>query len=506
MAKYPSTGLLGRTVLRALLASAALVVGPHLALAGSIRDTVQTTLDSSPEIGVVKANRRAVDQELRQARAKYYPSLDARAAIGPEYTRFSGDRRRASTGGRDDGDNDNALLRKEAQLALSQMLFDGYETQSEVERQTARVDSAARRVQEAAEFTALDAIEAHLEILRYQDLIKLNEANLQQLERYLGQVRDLERGGRADAADVQQTEARIAEARANLTQTRGALADALADYEKIVGQTPAGLTIEVPPVRALPAGAEDAADAASVKSPTVLIATADIDVAEAELRGARAGYFPRLDAELAATAADDVNGVEGVSVGAQALLVMRYNLFRGGADIAREREAFHRSNEARIELQRARRTAEQEARLSYNAYQTAKARVVDLRAEAEAQRRTRDAYASQFELGLRQLLDVLDAENQLFTVRVAQTTAEYTERFAVYRVLAVTGALLDTLEIVRPREEVSIWRTPADAPTPQAIQGKSRERAEPNAEPRPLRGHTAGEPPLDALDAARSVR
>jgi adhesin transport system outer membrane protein len=490
--------------MQALLASAALLAGSQPADAGSIRDTVQATLDSSPELGTVKANRRAVDQELRQARAGYYPSIDTRAAVGPEYSRFTGDRRRAARG--QDGDKDDTLLRKEAQLTLSQMLFDGFETQSEVARQKARVSSAAHRVQETAEFTALDAVEAHLEVLRYQELLRLNEANLTQLERYLGQVRGLERGGRADAADVEQTQARLAQARANLAETRGAYADALATYQQIVGEKPAGLTLEPPPVAALPAGSDDAADVASVSSPTVLIAAADIDVAEAELRGAKAGYFPRLDAELAATAADDINGVEGESLGAQALLVMRYNLFRGGADIAREREAFHRVNQARAELERARRQAEEEARLSYNAFQTAKARTTELRGEAEAQRRTRDAYASQFELGLRDLLDVLDAENQLFTARVAMTTAEYTERFAVYRVLAVVGELLDTLEVTRPREEISIYRGPEDVQTPDAIRAKTPQQLEPRAEPRPLRGTERGEPPIEALDAAKAVR
>jgi adhesin transport system outer membrane protein len=226
----------------------------------------------------------------------------------------------------------------------------------------------------------------------------------------------------------------------------------------------------------------------------------------ADVRASRASYYPRLDAELSAQAADDVNGIEGESVGAAALLVMRYNLFRGGADIAREREAFQRVNQARAELERARRQAEEEARLSYNALQTARARRVALRAEAEAQRRTRDAYASQFELGLRDLLDVLDAENQLFTARVAQTTAEYTERFAVYRVLAVVGTLLDALEVTRPRDVISIYRTPADVQTPEAVRGKTLQLLEPRAEPRPLRGREAGEPPIEELDAATSVR
>ena len=91
-----------------------------------------------------------------------------------------------------------------------------------------------------------------------------------------------------------------------------------------------------------------------------------------------------------------------------------------------------------------------------------------LRAEAEAQRRTRDAYAGQFELGLRDLLDVLDAENQLFNARVALTTAEFTEQFAVYRSLAVVGALLDAVEVTRPRETGSRHRPPDDASPPAA--------------------------------------
>ena len=321
-----------RALLRALLASAAVAVGMSPADAGTIRDTIQATLDASPDVGIVKSNRLAVDQELRQARAGYLPSLDARAAVGPEHTRFSGERRRASLGD-DNGDSDT-LLRKEAQLTLSQMLFDGFQTKSEVERQTARVSSAAYRVQEAAEFVGLDAAEAHLEVLRFQDIVKLSDDNLKQLERYLTQVRNLERAGRADSADIDQTQARISQARATIASSRGSLADAIATYEQIVGEKPMGLTVGPSPVSALPKGADDAAAEASVGNPTVLIAASDVDVAEAELRGSRSNYYPRLDAELSASAADDVGGVQGQEVGGSALLVMRYNLFRGGADIA----------------------------------------------------------------------------------------------------------------------------------------------------------------------------
>ena len=242
-----------------------------------------------------------------------------------------------------------------------------------------------------------------------------------------------------------------------------------------------------------------------MQSPTVLIAAADVDVAAAELRGARAGYYPRLDAELTAQSFRNVDGVQGPDSSASAMLVLRYNLFRGGADVAREREAFHRLNEARAALLKQRLKAEEQARQAVNAYETAKARVAAQRARVEAQRRTRDAYASQFELGQRDLLDVLDAENELFLARVQLVTAEFVERFAVYKILGVTGSLLDTLEITRPREHVNIYRSTDRRQTPAVIKEKSEQLADPRAEPRPLRGPEAGEPPGTALDAADVV-
>jgi adhesin transport system outer membrane protein len=438
----------GGRILTALLAPLVVITG---AGAVTLEDSVRATLETNPEIGVVQANREAIDQELRQARALYLPSIDLRGAAGPEYTDSPTTRNQR-------GDDTETLLRLESQITLSQLLFDGFATQSEIERQISRIDSAAFRVQEAAEFVALDAIEAHLEILRNQDLVELARENLEEHQRILGLVRELEGQGASSIADVRQSEARIAAAETSLATAIGNLRDAEALYISVVGMQPEVLEEPLVPVAAVPESRETAAAKAAVNSPTVLIANADIDVAKAELRGSRAGYYPRFDLELGAAANRNVDGVEGRDVAAQALLVLRYNLFRGGADIAREREAFARLSEARQALGQVQRDAEEEARIAYNALTTARARIESLRAAVEAQRATRDVYAQQFDLGQRSLLDLLDAENELFVARSNLTTAQYTEIFGVYRVLAVIGDLLMTLDIDRPKESVSIWR------------------------------------------------
>lgn len=480
-----------------LMASTAWMAMLSVADATTIRESIRAAVETNPEVEVVAADRRAVDQELRQARGGLLPSVDVRAAAGGEYT--------DSPTTRNTEDGDNSLLRNEAQLTLTQMLFDGFETESEINRQRSRIDSAAYRVEEAAEFVALDAVEAHLDVLRNEAIVVLNQANIAAHERILAQVQDLADSGAGDIADVRQTQARLATARENLAVSQGSLADAEAAYINVVGDAPVDLQLGTPPVAALPADREAAAALASTNSPTVKIAAADVDVSAAEARGARAGFYPRFDLELNGSAADDVDGVKGSDYGASALVVMRYNLYRGGADLAREREAFHRTNESRAALRQIRRASEQQARVSYNALDTARARTEALQQRVEAQRRTRDAYRSQFEIGQRDLLDVLDSENELLLARVALTTAEFTERFAVYRVLSVVGTLIDTVGLEKPRETISILRTPDDVQTPERVEEKSLEVIEPRSEPRPVRGELSGEPPIDTLDAADEI-
>jgi adhesin transport system outer membrane protein len=440
------------------VAGAPLVWLAAMGVAGatSLEDSVQASLATNPDVGVVQADREAIEQELRQARAGYLPSIDLRGAAGPEYTNSTATRERDTRP--PGGDASTTLMRYESQITLTQMLFDGFSTRSEVQRQLSRLDSAAHRVQEAAEFVGLDAVEAHLDVLRNQVLLELARENLAEHRRLGGKVSQLEAQGAGSIADVRQTEARIAAAQTALATATGNLRDAEARYLSIVGGPPENLEDPVVPVAAVPESQAAAAAEAAVDNPTVEIANADIDTARAELVGARAGYYPRLNVEAGAAANKNLDGIKGGDVDAQALLVLRYNLFRGGADIAREREAFARLREARQNLRQAQRDADREARIAYNALATARARSETLRATVEAQRATRDVYAQQFDLGQRSLLDLLDAENELFVQRSNYTTAQFTEMFGVYRVLAVIGDLLATLNIDRPKESIDIYR------------------------------------------------
>lgn len=424
--------------------------------ADTLEDSIVRALSFNPDVGVVQSDRQAIDQELRQARALYMPSIDLRAAIGPEFTNSTGTRGRDSRP--PDGDASALLTRMESQLTLTQMLFDGYETDSEVAKQLARTDSAAYRVAEAAEFVALDAIEVHLDVLRHQELVQQAEQNLTAHQRILNRIREDSGFNRFRQSELNLAEARHAAASEVAARAKGDLRDAKTRFTRVTGIEPRDLENRPVPRQSLPASTDSAARLAFEQSPTVKIANADINVAKAELKGSRSGYFPRFDLEVGATANRQIDGFVGSNVDAQALLVMRYNLFRGGGDIAREREAFARLGQSRQSLRRAQHDAGEQARISYNALKTAEARVLALMRQANANAATRQGFAEEFDAGERNLLDRLDVENEYYLSKASLTTAEFTRDFAVYRVLAVTGDLLPTLDIDTPKESINIWR------------------------------------------------
>jgi adhesin transport system outer membrane protein len=187
-------------------------------------------------------------------------------------------------------------------------------------------------------------------------------------------------------------------------------------------------------------------------NPKVLLAQADIRVADAEIDKEAAPLYPRLDLEVIGNNNRHNDGREDTTYNATFLLVARYNLYRGGADLARVREFKWRKAEAQEQLRVREREVAEDVRLSWSARQTQRDSIASLNDQVEANQNTRDVYAQQFDIGQRSLLDLLDATNELFLSKNDLITAKYEELFANYRILASQGQLVQALGVAFPTE------------------------------------------------------
>ena len=415
------------------------------AQAASLSETVQQAITTNPDILRSASNRRAIGKELEQANGLYWPQVDLRAAIGPEWSNNSTTRARAGRLGGDDAGR--WLRRTESSLILQQKIFDGFASESEQERQASRVDSAAARVVERSEFLALDVVQSYLDVLRGTDIAEQALQNVETHRRIEQEVRQRVDAGERGVGDLQQASARVANARATLVETQRDLEEAEIFYRRLVGQEPDDLMRPKISAGTIPTSSAAALEVAINSNPTLLLAASDVDVARAELSAANADLWPTLDLELAASRNHNIDGTDGINADFTGMVVLNYNIFRGGIDRAKKAEFHDRLAEARERMLHLRRLAEEEVRQSWSTMTRARARADTLADEVVANSQVVSTYQQEFGIGQRDLLDLLDSENELFNARVRQLTADFSADFASYRLLASMGQLMKVLNV-----------------------------------------------------------
>lgn len=412
------------------------------AMGQTLSDAVRQALAQFPEMRAAAANRVAQDEAAAQARSAWFPTIDATLGAGSERSSNASTRTLGS---------DQTLPRREVEVTLSQLIFDGGVTSGQVRRNEARAAGAGAQEASTAEATAGRAAQAFVEVMRLRGLVQLARDNVSRHEQTLDLVAKLAQSGRGRGADTQQTEARLAFAESSLSQLRVQLAQAEAAFRHVVGRAPGSLVDPGEFASKLPPSIEGALADVEKSHPAVLAAMKELEAAQADRETARGrAVAPRLALELGGSSNHDLDGVRGLSGDRYAMLRLRYNLYRGGADNARIRESESRVDEARANLAKALNDLQRDLRQSWDSLVQDRARIPQLGRYVAASNEVVVAYRAQFSIGQRTMLDVLNAENELFTAKSSLYSGLSAVTAGELRVLASLGRLIDALGLQRP--------------------------------------------------------
>ncbi len=415
------------------------LLSPSTGVADTLTHAVARAVGNLPEVRAARANQRAIEQTAAQARGAWYPSLDVSLGQGRETSNNLSTRALGS---------DQTLTRREAEVSLSQLLFDGGAASGQVRRFQARAEGARDLVASAAETAGARVAQAYLDVIRLRELIVLAVDNEKRHQETLAQVSRLADVGQGRRADAQQADARFALAQASLSQLRGQLSQAETAFLHFTGLAPGVLADAGSFQAALPTSLPAALALALETHPAIRAAQKELLAAQADRESLRSRFAaPRLALEIGTSANHDLDGLRGPNADRFAMLRLRYNLFRGGIDDARVREAEARVDEASASYGKARSDTERDLRQAWQGLAEDRIRLPQLQRYAAASEQVVKSYRLQFSIGQRTLLDVLNAENELFAARSSQYTGGYAVTIGELRVLAAMGRLLEALGV-----------------------------------------------------------
>ena len=427
--------------------------------ADAVRAAAQKAISGNPEL-IARLNAlRSSASAIDAARGGLYPRVDLEASTGRTDDRIT---TRNPEG--------QSLSRNGVALSLTQLLWDANVIRSDIDRLGHEKQVRWFELMDATENTALDAVRAHHDVMRQRSLMGLAEDNYVQHRYATTQIGSRVRAGVGRGVDLEQANARLALAESNLVTETSNLHDVTARYLRIVG--------ELPPQRVGRNTASNAGLPASAGEATMqaVRASAAISASIENLRAARstakgrdgAAWQPRVEARLRSGAGRNFDGVPDQKRDTSAEVVLNWNLYNGGTDQARIRQAADLVNLATDLRDKTCRDTRQVAAIAFNDTQKLVDQLQSLDRNVLSIEKARDAYRQQFDIGQRSLLDLLNAENELYTAKRAYANAEFDLLVAQARTLAATQRLTTQLGLTRADADGLApqgWATGDDAPT-----------------------------------------
>jgi len=272
-------------------------------------------------------------------------------------------------------------------------------------------------------------------------LLIINSINNEQvLRRQLEATQDRFRVGEVTRTDVSQAEATFATATATRIQSEGTLETSRAAFERFVGEPP-GL-LEPPTERpVLPISRAEAATLAANNNPNVISAQFNESAARDAVRAVRGQLLPQISIVGDANRSDETTfrnrNLNTFSVTAR----MTVPLYEGGLIYSQTRQANEVVGERRNTVDDTRRQTVQTAQSDWETLQANRAQVQSLMTSVRANEIAYEGVQQEALVGARTVLDVLTAEQTLFSSRVGLVQAQHNELVAEFSVASDIGRL-----------------------------------------------------------------
>ena len=431
--------LLNQRSIKTLVVSITLFLAAQTAWADSLNDIYQAALQNDPVLRAARASFNAEREAKNISRAALLPRL----SISGDYTEVE--------------QNENALTSPTLGLidsettaynaTLSQAIFD---MPSWYNFQGAKKLSQSARAQFAADQQSLiiRVSQAYFTVLRAYDNLQTRNAEELAIQRQLEQTRERFEVGLLPVTDVHEAQAAFDDAAVNRLEARSAVNIAFEGLQVLTGQDHqvlAGLKDNFTASAPVPETNEDWVDLALANNFQLKVAELGKDAAYNQAKAAAAVRLPKISGRASYYDSDAEgtnlgNPFESLQDGHQYVISISMPIWGGGVD-AQRRQAKQRSIQSAESYTAAKRNTVQSARSKHQSVITNAARVKARRQAITSADSALSATQAGYEVGTRNIVDVLVAQRTLYRAKRNYANARYDYILSMMALKEVAGQL-----------------------------------------------------------------
>lgn len=417
-----------------LAAGVAVCAAAAPASAESLRQALASAYMTNPTLNAKRAELRAVDEEISQARSNLRPSLSSSLDSGYRKTNPNPKNKLARPGG-------GTHHPESYSFTLSKTLFRGLRTLNAIREAEATIQAGRADLRSTEQSVLLNAATAYMDVLRDQAIVRLREGNVRVLKEQLKATKDRFDVGEVTKTDVAQAEARRSGAISQLNLAQSNLKTSRAAYQRLIGHAPSHLVEPQPVDGLLPRLLNGALRTAENENPDIQSALFSEEASRYVIKQIIGEMLPEVSVD--ATYEDSLEPSTSLDSQSTTTVTGRVTvpLYSKGEPSSRARQARETKQQRLREIDEARAQASADVIAAWGRLMAARAQINSDQEQVKANKIALNGVREEEKVGQRTILDVLDAEQELLDSQVALVGTQRDRVVAAYTLLAAVGRL-----------------------------------------------------------------
>ena len=393
--------------------------------------------NENPELNAERENIEVSKEDVKISRSQFLPNVTISGSKSQENTEKLTDRSGANSATTD-------VNLKTRSIDIEQKIFQGFAGLADMEKSKIGLNLAEAKLLKTEQYILYQAVEAYSGLIFTDKKIKINQNNVNLLERQVetDQAR-LERN-QITLADLAQSESSLAGAQAKFTQARNEAVTAKLIYEKIIGpindlntlDKKSDLNFEIP------LNLNNAIETSRIRNPNLIISKLEYEQSERDVMIARSDLSPSATLSFNSSRSDDVSSTIKERDKDTLKATISWPIFSGGKNTASLSRSKNLKNKNKLLFDNAMKANETNVASAWSNLQSSKSLLNSVKSQVKAAEIANEGITVEYESGLgRSTLDVIQSNSILLNSKISLANSERNYLLSQFKLLQLIGLL-----------------------------------------------------------------
>ena len=405
--------------------------------AATLSEALLQAYIKNPELNAERENIKTSKEDVKISRSQFLPNITLSGSKSQEDTTKLTNRSGANSAIIDVNSTTQSI-------DIEQKIFQGYAGIANLEKSKIGLNLADAKLLKTEQYILYKAVEAYTGLILTNEKLKINQNNVNLLERQVetDQAR-LERG-QITLVDLAQSESSLAGAQAKLIQARNEAVTAKLTYEKIIGpiknlsalDRKSDLNFEIP------TNLDKAIKISKIKNPNLIISKLEYKQSEKDVTIARSDLSPSATLSFSSSRTDDASSTIDERDKETLKATISWPIFNGGKNTASLKKSKNSNNRKKLLFENAIKTNETNVASAWSSLQSSRSLLNSVNLQVKAAEIANEGITVEYESGLgRSTLDVIQSNSILLSSKISLADSERNYLLSQFRLLQSMGLL-----------------------------------------------------------------